>query len=94
MSKDLTDVAVGTLVAFIAVVGGVRRRVGHLHLCGTVLCVMEVEAITDVAEQPRGRLLLHGFLVETAKKMKTTEYLAVRNRQMLDNHLILINLSN
>lgn len=65
VAKDLTDVAVGPLFALIAVVGGVRGGVGHLHLCGTVLGVVEVEAVADVAEQPWGRLLLHGFLVET-----------------------------
>lgn len=65
VAEDLADVAVGPLVAFIAVVGGVRGGVGHLHLRGTVLRVMEVEAVADVAEQPWGRLLLHRFLVKT-----------------------------
>lgn len=68
MAKDLTDVAVGPFFALIAVVGGVWRGVGHLHLCGAVLGVMEVKAITDVTEQPWGRLLFHGFLVMAAEK--------------------------
>lgn len=70
MAKDLTDVAVGTFFALTAVVGGVWRGVGHLHLCGTVLCVVEVEAVTDVTEEPRGKLFLHGFLVMAAEKKK------------------------
>lgn len=70
MAKDLADVAVGPLFTLIAMVGGVWGGVGHLHLCGTVLGVVEVEAVTDVTEQPRGRLLLHGFFVKTEKKKK------------------------
>lgn len=72
MAKDLTDVTVGPLFALIAVVGGVWRRVRHLHLRGTVFCVMEVKAVADVTEQPRGRLLLHGFLSMAAEKQKMT----------------------
>lgn len=63
VAKDLTDIAVGPFFALIAMVGGVWRGVGHLHLCGTVLGVMEVKAVTDVTEQPWGRLLLRGFFV-------------------------------
>lgn len=70
MAKDLTDVAVGSFFALTAMVGGVWRGVGHLHLCGTVLSVVEVEAITDVTEQPWRRLLLHRFLVMAAAKKK------------------------
>lgn len=68
MAEDLTDVAVGPFVALVAVVGGVRRGVRHLHLCGTVLSVVQVEAVADVAEQSWGKFLLHGFLVETAEE--------------------------
>lgn len=71
VAKDLTDVAVGPLVALAAVVGGVRRGVGHLHLRGAVLCVVEVKAVADVAEQPRGKLLLHGLLFKTAEKHRS-----------------------
>lgn len=70
MAKDLTDVAVGPLFALIAMVGGVWRGVGHLHLCRTVLGVVEVEAVADVTEQPWGRLLLHRLLVVAAEKKK------------------------
>lgn len=70
MTEDLADVAVGPLFSFIAVVGGVRRGVGHLRLCWAVLCVVEVEAITDVTEKPWRKLLLCRFLVMAAKKSK------------------------
>lgn len=58
VSEGLADVAVGPLVGRVAVVGGVRYRVGALGLRGTVLRVVEVEAVADVAEETRGRLLL------------------------------------
>lgn len=70
VAKDLTDVTVGPFFALSAVVGGVWRGVGHLHLCGTVLGVVEVEAVADVTEQPRGKLLLRGFLVMAAKEKR------------------------
>ena len=63
VTERLADVAVGPLVALAAVVGGVRRGVGHLHLGGAVLGVVEIEAVADVAEQPRGELLLGGAAV-------------------------------
>lgn len=72
MAEDLTDVTVRPLFSLIAVVGGVWRGVGHLHLCGTVLSVMEVEAVADVTEQPWGKLLLHGFLVMAAEKKESS----------------------
>lgn len=50
MAKDLTDIAVGSLVTLTAMVGGVRWGVWHLHLRGTVLSVVEVKAVTDVTE--------------------------------------------
>lgn len=71
VAKDLADVAVGSLLALAAVVCGVWWRVWHLHLCGTVLGVVEVKAVADVAEQPRRGLLLDRLLVKTAKKTKT-----------------------
>lgn len=67
VAEHLTDVAVGPFFTLIAVVGGMWRGVGHLHLCGTVLGVMEVKAVADVTEQPRGGLLLHRFLVMAAE---------------------------
>lgn len=68
MAKDLTDVTVGPLFTLATMVGGVWREVGHLHLCGTILGVMEVEAIADVTEQPWGWLLLDRFLFVAAEK--------------------------
>lgn len=68
MAKDLADVAVGPLFALIAVVGGVRRRIWNLRLCGTVLRVVEVEAVADVTEQSRGRLLLNGLLLQAVQR--------------------------
>lgn len=50
VSEGLADVTVGPLVGRVAVVGGVRYRVGALGLSGTVLCVVEVKAVADVAE--------------------------------------------
>lgn len=58
MSEGLADVAVGPLVGRVAVIGGVRYRVGALGLSGTVLRVVEVKAIADIAEQSWGGLLL------------------------------------
>lgn len=57
VSEGLADVAVGPLVGRVAVVGGVRYGVGALGLSRTVLCVVEVEAVADVAEETRGHLL-------------------------------------
>lgn len=70
MTEDLADVAVGPLVSLTAVVGGVWWGVGHLRLRWAVLSVVEVEAIADVAEKPRRKLLLCGFLVMAAKKKR------------------------
>lgn len=67
VSEGLADVAVGPLVRRVAVVGGVRHRVGALGLSGAVLGVVQVEAVADVAEEARRGLLLplgHAF-VET-----------------------------
>lgn len=58
VSEGLADVAVGPLVGRVAVIGGVRYRVGALGLSGTVLRVVEVKTVADIAEQTRGRLLL------------------------------------
>lgn len=72
VAKDLTDIAVRPLFVLVAVVGGVWGGVGHLHLGGTVLGVMEVEAVTDVTEQPwRGFLLLWLLFVATDRKEST-----------------------
>ena len=57
VSEGLADVAVRPLVGRLAVVGGVRNRVGALRLSRAVLGVVEVEAVADVAEQTRRRLL-------------------------------------
>ena len=70
VAKDLTDVAIRPLFTLIAVVSGVWRGVGHLHLCGTVLSVMEIETVTDVTEQSGGRLLLLNLLFMPVEKMK------------------------
>lgn len=70
MAKNLTNVTVGPFFTLTAMVGGVWRGVGHLHLCRTVLSVMEVKAITDITEQPWGRFLLYRFLVMAAEKKK------------------------
>lgn len=55
--KRLADVAVGPLIGRVAVIGGVRYRVGALGLSGAVFSVMEVKAVADVTEQTGGRLL-------------------------------------
>lgn len=57
VTEGLADVAVRPLVGRVAVVGGVRYRVGALGLSRAVLGVVEVEAVADVAEQTRRRLL-------------------------------------
>ena len=66
VAEGLADVAVGPFLALTAVVGGVRRGVGHLCLCGTVLGVVEVKVVADVTEQPWGSFLLHWFPVIAA----------------------------
>lgn len=77
MSEGLADVTVGPLVGQVAVVGGVRHRVGALGLRGAVLRVVQVEAVADVAEEARRHLLLplgHAFVEpdeEGWKKKKT-----------------------
>lgn len=56
VTEGLADVTVGPLVGRVAVVGGVWHRVGALGLSGTVLSVVEVEAVADIAEETRRRL--------------------------------------
>lgn len=58
VSEGLADVTVGPLDGRVAVIGGVRYRVGALGLSGTVLSVVEVKAVTDVAEETRRCSLL------------------------------------
>lgn len=70
VAEDLADVAVGPFFSLAAVVGRVRGRVGGLGLSGTVLCVVEVKAVADVAEEPR-RWLLLGRLLLVAEEEKT-----------------------
>lgn len=79
VAKDLTDVAVWPFFTLIAVVGGVWGGVGHLHLCGAVLGVVEVEAVADVAEQSRGRLLLRGLLVMAVIVIQLTGIISVES---------------
>lgn len=50
VSEGLADVTVGPLVGRVTVIGGVRYRVGALGLSGTVLRVVEVKAVADIAE--------------------------------------------
>lgn len=50
VAEDFTDITVGPLFSLAAVVGCVRWRVGTLCLRGTVLSVVEVKAVADVAE--------------------------------------------
>ncbi|TNN54564.1 Leucine-rich repeat-containing protein 43 [Liparis tanakae] len=76
VAKDLTDAAVWPIFTRSAVVGGVWRGVGHLHLCRTVLGVVEVEAVADVTEQPRRELLLRGFLVMAAENKRGAPYVS------------------
>lgn len=68
--KDLTDVTVGPLLTLIAMVGGVWRGVWHLRLRRTVLSVVEVKAVADVAEKPRRRFLLCRLLVVAVEQEK------------------------
>lgn len=69
VTEDLADLAVGPLFSFTAVVGGVWGGVGHLRLGRAVFGVVEVEAIADVTEKSRRKLLLCGFLA--VAEMKT-----------------------
>ncbi len=50
VSEGLANVAVGPLIGRVAVICGVRHGVRALGLSGTVLCVVEVEAVANVAE--------------------------------------------
>lgn len=70
MAEDLADVAVGPLLGLAAVVGGVRGGVGGLRLRGAVLGVVEVEALADVAEEPRRGLLLGRLLLVAGEEKK------------------------
>ena len=70
MAERLADIAVGALVLAGPVVGGVLRRVGHLRLRGAVFGVVHVEAVADVAEEPRRELLLHRPLSQTAQSRR------------------------
>lgn len=63
--EHLANVTVRALLAAAAVVCGVGRVLGHLRLGGTVLCVVEIKAVTYVTEEAR-RLLGLFLLVVTA----------------------------
>lgn len=69
VAKGLTDVTISSLLILTAVVGGVEWGVRHLHLSGTFFCIMEVEAVTYVTEEPGWDLLFGGAFVKTAEKM-------------------------
>lgn len=81
VTEDLADLAVGPLFSFTAVVGGVWGGVGHLRLGRAVLGVVEVEAIADVTEKSRRKLLLCGFLA--VAEMKTCPSRSVPPRLLL-----------
>lgn len=66
MAEGLTDVTVGPLLAGAAVVCGVCGGAQHLVLRGTVLRVVQVEAVTDVTEETGRGLLLKRRLSVTA----------------------------
>ena len=51
MPKHLTDVTVGAFLAPTAVVCGVGWVLRHLGLGGTILCVVEIKAVTYVTEE-------------------------------------------
>lgn len=68
VAKGLTDVTISSLLILTAVVGGVEWGVRHLHLSGTVFCIMEVEAVTDVTEEPWWNLLFGGTFIKTAEE--------------------------
>lgn len=59
--EHLTDFTVGALLAPTAVVCGVGGVLGHLCLGRTILCVMEIKAVTYVTEE--ARFLLGLFLL-------------------------------
>lgn len=79
VAKDLADVAVGPILALSAVVDGVWRRVGHLHLCGTVLGVMEVEAVADVTEKSWRKLLLCGLIIVVIIVIQLTWIISIQS---------------
>lgn len=90
MAEDLADVAVGSLLSFTAVVGGVWGGVGRLRLGRAVLRVVEVEAIADVTEKPGGELLLHGFLVVAAMKRRRSVPLSFKRERTSRDSLIVV----
>lgn len=65
VTERLADVAVRSFTAAAPVVRGVRRRVWGLHLCRTVLRIVQVEAVTDVAENTWWGFLLLVDLTKT-----------------------------
>lgn len=58
VAERLADVTVGPLVGRVAVVRRVGHGVGALGLGRAVFGVVEVEAVADVTEEARRRLLL------------------------------------
>lgn len=68
VAKHLTDVAVRPLFTRTAVVGSMRWRIGQLLLRGTVLRVMEIKTVTDIAEEPRWWFLFGFRLGQAAEK--------------------------
>lgn len=87
VSEGLADVAVGPLVGRVAAVCGVGDGVGALRLGGAVLRVVEVEAVADVAEKPRGRLLFalrHAF-AEPATRGDPDSHLMLSIRSLVSH---------
>lgn len=81
MSKGLADVAVWPLIAAPAAVRAVRRRVRRLCLCGTVLSVVEVKTVADIAEHSRRSFLLLLHLNQTGEKVETQANVFIENSQ-------------
>lgn len=68
VTESLTDVAVRPFTTAAAMIGGVRWRVWRLRLRGTVLCVVKVEAVANVAENTWRRFLLLFNIAKTWNK--------------------------
>lgn len=75
VAEGLTDVTVRSFIIGTAVIGGVWWGVQHLVLGGTVLCVVQVKAVTYVTEETGRGFLFIRWLGVTRQRRQGCEIL-------------------
>ena len=87
MPEHLTDFTVGAFLAPTAVVCGMGGVLRHLCLGGTILCVMEVKAVTYVTEEARFLLGLFLLIIATIVSVGKQKHISIRRNSRDKYHL-------